>query len=62
VAITVWAVNIDRPDILNGWQSRWHQSFNQIDKEAEEFFEQYTGRKYMIGDNCYSEMREAIQS
>jgi hypothetical protein len=51
-----------RTDIMNGWQSGWHEVFNRIDAEAEAYYTERTGRVYDIGDNTYAEMREIIQS
>lgn len=51
-----------RVDIMNGWKSNWHEVFNRIDAEAEEYYTERTGRMYDIGDNTYAEMREIIQA
>lgn len=50
-----------KTDIMNGWQSKYAEHFNQIDREAEVYFKSRYGKPYEIGDNCYTEMREAIQ-
>lgn len=48
-------------DVMNGWQSKYHVSFNGIDHEASEYYKSVRGREYQIGDNTYSEMRAIIQ-
>jgi len=51
-----------RIDVMNGWQSKYHEDFCRIDYEAERYYEERTGRSYDIGDNTYEEMRQIIQS
>lgn len=51
-----------RTDVMNGWQSKYHEDFCQIDAEAEAYYESRTQRPYAIGDNTYSEMRHFIQT
>jgi hypothetical protein len=50
-----------RIDVMEGWQSRYHEDFCRIDHEAERFYLAQTGRPYAIGDTCYDAMREIIQ-
>jgi hypothetical protein len=49
-------------DVMNGWLSKWRETFNAIDKDARAYFESRTGQPYQIGDNTYEEMRKIIQS
>lgn len=50
-----------KADIMNGWCSKYAESFAEIDFEAEQFFCESTGADYQIGDNCYPAMRAIIQ-
>jgi hypothetical protein len=49
-------------DVMNGWQSKYHEDFCRIDHEALAYYSARTGHDYEIGDNTYREMRELIQS
>lgn len=51
-----------RVDVMNGWQSKYHEDFSRIDFEAERYYAERTSRKYDIGDNAYEEMRRVIQA
>jgi len=51
-----------RLDVMNGWQSKYHEDFCRIDFDAEAYYRERTGRDLQIGDECYSEMRAVIQS
>ena len=47
---------------MNGWRSKWQETFNQIDHEARAYYQSVTSKPYEIGDNTYEEMRRIIQS
>lgn len=49
-------------DVMNGWMPKYAEDFCRIDYEAEQYFQQRTGRPYQIGDNTYAQMRAVIQS
>ena len=49
-------------DVMNGWQSKYHEDFCQIDYEAEQYYIARTGKPYTIGDNTHAQMRAVIQS
>ena len=49
-------------DVMNGWQSKWHEDLNLVDLEAGKFFAEKAGRPYAIGDNAYDAMRRFIQA
>lgn len=49
-------------DVMNGWQSDWCDSWNEVDYQARRYFAERMGREYQIGDNTYAEMRAVIQS
>lgn len=49
-------------DIMNGWQSKYHEDFCRIDFDAAAYYESRVGRPYDIGDNSYAEMRAIIQA
>lgn len=51
-----------RIDVMNGWESSYHEDFCRIDHEARKHYREATGRDYDIGDNSYEEMRRIIQS
>jgi hypothetical protein len=51
-----------RIDVMDGWQSRYHEDLSRLDFEAEQEYAERTGRKYDIGDNTYDEMRRIIQA
>lgn len=53
---------VTRTHIMNGWQSKYHECWNRIDAEAEDYYHERTGRWYDIGDNSYAEMRAIIQA
>jgi hypothetical protein len=50
-----------RVGVMNGWESEWRETFNQIDRDARLIFEERAGDPYRIGDNTYEEMRRIIQ-
>lgn len=50
-----------RVDVMDGWQSKYHEDFCRIDYDAEQFYLAQTNRPFGIGDNCYDSMRKIIQ-
>lgn len=56
------ALETTRVNVMSGWTSPWRETFNAIDADARNYYQEQMGAPYQIGDNAYEEMRRIIQS